>query len=732
MRGPGAPTHPRDAFHAPFIAMDRLLARIRIVHRPLLIVVALLLPLAGLFYYMLAGYAENLGFAQSELRGNTYQRPLEKLLEWIPVHRRLAREAVVKRDANRAARRKVADQISQIFTELGTVDQAIGRDLEFTSEGLRKRQRESVQFTRFQQSWTSLAQASETLPVAEIEARHDALLRDVRTAIVHVGDTSKLILDPDLDSFYLMDATLVALPSTQDRVARITDFAVDAGGAKELTAEQRSQFAVHAAQLREADVARVTDGLQTSFNEDAAFYGPSPTLRSQLEKPLKDFRGAADAFLGVLDRQATNATEITSAAEFEEKGEALRHASFALWHTAVQELDTLLSIRRADYLHRRNQACAIVGLLLVVAGFVFWQVVRSITQPLTALTLATTKLGQGELALAIPGVERLDETGELARGVASMTEHLRSLLGSVSEGIQTLANSSSELSAVSSQTATGVKAVSDRASSVAHTAETSSTQTITIAASLEQTTHRLANVAVQAEEMTATVAKIASNSGQARTVTTEAREQTQELSAAMQALGASADEIGKVSETIKQIASQTNLLALNATIEAARAGAAGKGFAVVANEIKELASQAANATEEIKTKVTAIQSTTATAVRDVHKISHVVDDVKGLVEDIANSIDEQATVTRELSSHVAEVSAGLKTERDRITETASVSRTMAEQIQTVSLSAKDIRAGGEQVLQRAGELAQLADRLAGLVRRFDHPIADHSPRSARR
>jgi methyl-accepting chemotaxis protein len=76
-----------------------------------------------------------------------------------------------------------------------------------------------------------------------------------------------------------------------------------------------------------------------------------------------------------------------------------------------------------------------------------------------------------------------------------------------------------------------------------------------------------------------------------------------------------------VTETITSISAQTNLLALNATIEAVRGGQAGKGVAVVANEIKELAQQTAAATEDIKGKISTIQTSTGRAIDDIEKIS---------------------------------------------------------------------------------------------------------------
>ena len=96
---------------------------------------------------------------------------------------------------------------------------------------------------------------------------------------------------------------------------------------------------------------------------------------------------------------------------------------------------------------------------------------------------------------------------------------------------------------------------------------------------------------------------IAANTGRARSISERAVVQAQTITGQMQKLGQAAQEIGNVTETITNISAQTNLLALNATIEAARAGTAGKGFAVVANEIKELARQTAEATEDIKARI---------------------------------------------------------------------------------------------------------------------------------
>jgi hemerythrin-like metal-binding protein len=713
-------------------SLDSVLSRIRIVHRPLLIVVALLLPLGGLFYFMMAGFSRDIGFAQMEMRGNSYQRPLEQLLQLVPEHQRLALRALAGDPAAVTDRAAKAREVDQAFGALAEADQAVGHELQFTEAGLSKRNRETVLLTRFQQRWEDLKSRSVAITAALCLELHDALLKDIRLAITHAGDTSNLILDPDLDSYYLMDATVVGLPSTQERVARITDFATKSSATDPQT---QTRFAVCAAQLREMDVERVVASLQTCLNEDANFHGDSKTLRAALTGPQRAFQVAAEEFLALLDRQATNSRPAVGPDEFLRAGETLRAASFALWRAGAQELDRLLEIRIAHFAAQRLSACAIVAVFLVLAGFVFWGVSRSITRPILELTVVSQIVAGGDLVATIPLTERSDEAGELARALKLMTDNLRKLLREVSGGVQTLASSATELSAVSSQTTTAVKSVSERTSTVAAAAEEASANTISVAASMEQAATNLSSVASATEEMSATVGEIAAQSEKARAISERASAQAQSISSLMAQLGLAAQEIGKVTETITDISSQTNLLALNATIEAARAGAAGKGFAVVANEIKELARQTASATEDIKEKIAGVQNSAGSAISDIEKITGVIQEVGSIVASIAASIEEQAAVTKDVAGNIAQASAGVRDSNERVAQTAAVSKSIAQDIGAVTTSVEDIRQGGEQVQASTVELSQLAEQLKATVDRFkvdnEVPIAATTSGSTR-
>jgi methyl-accepting chemotaxis protein len=225
-------------------------------------------------------------------------------------------------------------------------------------------------------------------------------------------------------------------------------------------------------------------------------------------------------------------------------------------------------------------------------------------------------------------------------------------------------------------------------------------------------------VAAATEELTATMADVAGNTDKARGTTQQAVAQAERVTGTMRELGRAAQEIGKVTETITSISNQTNLLALNATIEAARAGAAGKGFAVVATEIKELAQQTAMATEEIKAKISGIQSSTRGAVTDIESISSVIRDVSELVGAISAAIDEQSVATRDIAMNISQGTRGVQEANDRVAQTAEAALSVARDIAGVDQAGQEMNEGSSQVHIAASELSRLAEQLQSMLARF--------------
>jgi methyl-accepting chemotaxis protein len=375
-------------------------------------------------------------------------------------------------------------------------------------------------------------------------------------------------------------------------------------------------------------------------------------------------------------------------------------------------------------IHDANASSRIImlvslSIVLVGVGIVWILIAKVIARPIvrTADMLKDISEGEGDLTRRLE-VASHDEIGDLARYFNQFIDKLQGIIAGIANNANTVAIAAMELSEVSANTSQSVETLSGKTSMVAAAAEEASANTTSVAASMEQASANLSSVASATEQMSATIGEIASNSEKVRSISLQAGSQASSVTALMQQLGQAAQEIGHVTEVITDISSQTNLLALNATIEAARAGAAGKGFAVVANEIKELANQTAAATEDIKSRIGGVQNSAGSAITDIEKINGVISEVGQLIASIATAIEEQAAVTRDVAGNIAQASAGVQESNERVTQTASVSRSMAQDIAGVDTAATEIRGGGQQVQASAAELSMLAEQLKGMVGQF--------------
>jgi methyl-accepting chemotaxis protein len=345
---------------------------------------------------------------------------------------------------------------------------------------------------------------------------------------------------------------------------------------------------------------------------------------------------------------------------------------------------------------------------------------RDVTKPVAAVIEHLGRVAKGDVSITVRPdlMERRDEAGDLASATYQLIANLRPIIQKVTGGVQTLSASSTELSAVSGGMSEGSRKTSERVEAVTRAAEEMSSTMVSLSSGMEQASNNLIAVASATEQMTATIGEIAASSEKARHITTEATQQAAAASNLMNDLGKAAQRIGEVTETISNISAQTNLLALNATIEAARAGAAGKGFAVVANEIKELASQTASATEDIKSRVGGIQSSTAATIADIGGISKTVREVSEIVSSIATAIEEQAAVTKDIAANIAQASSGVRTAAGQVTRTSGVSSQIAADIETVNRAAGETADGSAQVRSGAEELSRLAEQLRQSVEQF--------------
>jgi methyl-accepting chemotaxis protein len=314
---------------------------------------------------------------------------------------------------------------------------------------------------------------------------------------------------------------------------------------------------------------------------------------------------------------------------------------------------------------------------------------RILASPLRHAVDVLEAVAAGDMTVHVD-LERADEVGRMAAALNKAVGAMRESLLGIEQASSTVAASSEELSAVSSQ--------------MSANAEETSAQVTAVSAAAEQVSKNTQTVATGIEEMSASIAEIAKNTTEAGRVTSSAVQVAGAAGETVGKLGESSAEIGNVVKVITSIAEQTNLLALNATIEAARAGEAGKGFAVVANEVKELAKQTAEATDDIARRVEAIQHDTRGAISAIADVSTVIAQIHDISNTIASAIEEQSATTAEIARNVGESS--------RATDE------IATNVSGVSQAAHHTSEGAANAQNEARNLATLAAEVRRLVGRF--------------
>jgi methyl-accepting chemotaxis protein len=443
-------------------------------------------------------------------------------------------------------------------------------------------------------------------------------------------------------------------------------------------------------------------------------------LRQLLEQAAAQWRAANNQVIAALEHGKYREAIDTFRQHVLPNVRALRERMAAYSAYQAQRAQVIVQDEAASIARARTLLIVFAFFGLVISVVIGAVIARSVAKPLDVAVAHLGKVAEGDVSHAVPDeyLRRKDEIGSLAQAVQTMSSSLSEVLKNITSSIQVVSSSATELSANSGQMTENSRTASQRAHSVAAATEQMSANVTSVAAGMEQAATNLSHVATSTEQMTATIGEIAGNSEKARRITDDATRQAVRITEQMNELGAAAREIGKVTETITEISSQTNLLALNAAIEAARAGSAGKGFAVVANEIKELAQQTAAATEDIKSRIGGVQTSTLAGITEIDKVSHVIHEVREIVATIAAAIEEQATVTRDISSNIAQASAGVRDANARISEASQATVAIAREIVTVDKAAGEWAGGSEQVRSSAGDLSRVAEELQTAVARF--------------
>jgi methyl-accepting chemotaxis protein len=327
---------------------------------------------------------------------------------------------------------------------------------------------------------------------------------------------------------------------------------------------------------------------------------------------------------------------------------------------------------------QRNKRLIAWGTL---AGFLVSIVVTvmvgmSIVRPIKSITAAMRQLSGGEINIEIANRDRGDEIGQMAEAIDVFRKNMIDM-HAMQEAVYKAEQGRSverraEMQELAAEFEKSIQQIAreltDAATAMHQNAQTMSQATTdarakskSISDMVTVTQSNVDSVARSADELAHTIDDLATQTHAARTLTDGTVSESENARATLQQLADAVTQIVPITGLIQAIAQQTNLLALNATIEAARAGAAGKGFAVVAGEVKSLAQQTGNATDEINRKIAAVNASCDAVVKIMQQVAGAVGRLGQGTAEMAAAVSQQAAATQEISMNAQQAAESSRT-----------------------------------------------------------------------
>ena len=358
------------------------------------------LPLTLVIYLLISEINSRVDFAQKEIYGNEYLRPLRQLREYIPKLQLLNYQVLNRNSTNLDATKNLEAKIEENFQALENTDRRLGKILI-----------SSDKFNHLYQNWQNFKLRRSQWSWETYDVVYYKIIADINRLSVHVGDTSNLILDPDLDTYYLMDATLLKLPEMQKVLSEIRLISQKSSARSDATPQERAQMITLAGKLRELNQ-DLAINMEVGFSNN-----PHGNLRPKLSESLRKFNAVVEQLTGQLDK-LIYPTAVVEYYAYLDGSDRVLTSSFELWDESLTELDFLLQKRIDSFVAKKRIIAIFVLTSLAIVIYLFVSFYRAVMQTVFVLDEASKKMASGNLDHKI----FLDNRDELGQVVGSFNK----------------------------------------------------------------------------------------------------------------------------------------------------------------------------------------------------------------------------------------------------------------------------------------------------------------------